>query len=993
VRRVVPAEADVEEVARAILRAARPRWRDAIDVNDQLLRWATRRPQFRTGLFRFVDAFPACTSARDVLDHLDEYLLTSDTPRLVRTGLRVADVLPGGAHAAEAVARMGIERMAQQFIGGRNEHEAVERVASLWSAGFAATVDLLGEKTLTLTDADAYTARVRAMLAALSAGATRLASRPSLEHDPWGALPRVNISVKASALAPLLAPATIDEGIAEALERLDPIVEHASAVGATIHLDTEHDELKDPTFALLRELGARRPNANLGCVVQAYRVDAERDLTELIAWSRATLEHPLQVRLVKGAYWDAEMIKAQAMGWRPPVWPEKDATDASYEQLTSILVAHAGAVRPAFASHNARSIAHALCAAEAAELPKGAIEIQLLHGMAQPLHDAVRARGVRTRVYVPIGDLVRGMAYLVRRLLENTANESFVRQRFTEHQDIDALVAPPSPHAPQVLATNGDRNGRRLTPKPGSEPFDNEPHAELRRVEVQERLVEAVRRVEGTLPFDVPLVIGGDRTTTDDSIVSVDPGRTDRVVCHSAAATIDDANAAVAVTRDTFPEWSATPWALRAEVLFATAELMRQRRDELTALEVLEAGKPLGEADADVCEAIDFCEYYGRAALRLGDGAPVMDKPGEDNRYWYEPRGVGVVIAPWNFPLAIPTGMVTAALVTGNTVVFKPAEQTPGVALRLAELLHEAGLPSGALAFLPGIGEQIGPALVEHPDVAFIAFTGSKAVGLDILRRASIVQPGQSCVKRVIAEMGGKNAVIVDADADLDEAVPAIVQGAFGYAGQKCSATSRVIACEPVADALEARLAGAVELVPVGQASDPSTVVGPLIDADALKRVRDYQTRAETEGRVLVQRPDELVDGWFAAPTLVALDSSDRSIARDEIFGPVLAVLRAPDFETAIAMANDTEYALTAGCFSRTPSHLERASRELRAGNVYLNRSTTGAMVGRQPFGGFGLSGVGSKAGGPDYLLQFVEPRSVSENTVRQGFAPSPSDV
>jgi RHH-type proline utilization regulon transcriptional repressor/proline dehydrogenase/delta 1-pyrroline-5-carboxylate dehydrogenase len=415
---------------------------------------------------------------------------------------------------------------------------------------------------------------------------------------------------------------------------------------------------------------------------------------------------------------------------------------------------------------------------------------------------------------------------------------------------------------------------------------------------------------------------------------------------------------------------------------------MRTRRDELAALEVVEAGKPLAEADADVCEAIDFCEYYGRDALRLGDGAPVLDKPGEANRYWYEPRGVGVVIAPWNFPLAIPTGMVTAALVCGNTVVLKPADQTPGVAFRLAEILLEAGLPPGALAFLPGIGEAVGPALVEHPDVAFVTFTGSKAVGLDIIERAARTQPGQRRVKRVVAEMGGKNAVVVDSDADLDEVVPAIVQGAFSYAGQKCSATSRVIACEPIADALEARLAGAVDLVPVGPACDPATVVGPLIDADAHQRVRRYQGRAEDEGRVLVQRADVPREGWFAGPMLVALDSPTTSIARDEIFGPVLAILRAPDFDTAIAMANDTEYALTAGCFSRTPSHLERAARELRAGNVYLNRSTTGAIVGRQPFGGFGMSGVGSKAGGPDYLTQFVEPRSVAENTVRQGFAP-----
>ncbi len=518
--------------------------------------------------------------------------------------------------------------------------------------------------------------------------------------------------------------------------------------------------------------------------------------------------------------------------------------------------------------------------------------------------------------------------------------------------------------------------------------FANEPHAELRRPDVPRRLEEAVGRVERALGFSVPLLIDGQERSTRATIVSVDPGRTGCVVCRSASATVADVDDAIAVARGAFDAWRRVSWPERAAVLTRTADLMRGRREDLTALMVLEAGKPLAEADADVCEAIDFCEYYAREALRLAGGGLVQQRPGEANRYSYDPRGVGVVIAPWNFPLAIPTGMVTAALVTGNTVVFKPAEQTPGIASQLVRLLLEAGLPPGALAFVPGVGEEIGPRLVEHPDVTFVNFTGSKAVGLDILRRAATVQRGQRHVKRVVAEMGGKNAVIVDADADLDECVPAIVQSAFSYAGQKCSAASRVIGVGDAYNALAARLTGATELVPVGLASDPSTVVGPLIDEDAWRRVRGYQDRAAEDGTVLVQRHDLPEGGWFAGPTLVAVNSPAAELARDEIFGPVLALLRADDFDAAIAIANDTEYALTGGCFSRTPSHLERAAHELRAGNIYLNRATTGALVGRQPFGGFGLSGVGSKAGGPDYLQQFVEPRSVSENTVRQGFAP-----
>ncbi len=589
-------------------------------------------------------------------------------------------------------------------------------------------------------------------------------------------------------------------------------------------------------------------------------------------------------------------------------------------------------------------------------------------------------------MYVPVGDLVPGMAYLVRRLLENTSNESFVRHRYTEGWEIDALVAAPDPAARAAL----DRRFERRPPTDSDEPgrFVNEPPAELRREEIRNQLVEAVDRVERELGFPVPLLIDGAAIGTRASITSVDPGRPDVTVCRSASAGVEHVAASIAAAVHAGPKWRATSWRERAAVLFRAADLMRRRRDELAALCVLEAGKPIAEADADVCEAIDFCEYYGRRAIDLGAGARLLQPMGEANEYRYQARGVGVVIAPWNFPLAISTGMVTAALVTGNTVVFKPAEQTPGIASRLVEILFEAGLPPGALAFLPGIGEEIGPALVEHPDVAFVTFTGSKAVGLDIIRRAAEVRPGQRHVKRVVAEMGGKNAIIVDSDADLDDAVPAILQSAFGYAGQKCSAASRVVAVDEIFDALAERLAGAADLVPIGHPRDPATVVGPLIDTEALERVRSYQELAATEGRVLVQRTDLPEVGWYAGPTVVELTDPHARIATEEIFGPVLALIRAATSTARSTIANDSDYALTAGCFSRTPSHLERAANELRAGNVYLNRGTTGAVVGRQPFGGFGLSGVGSKAGGPDYLLQFVEPRAISENTVRQGFAP-----
>jgi RHH-type proline utilization regulon transcriptional repressor/proline dehydrogenase/delta 1-pyrroline-5-carboxylate dehydrogenase len=486
----------------------------------------------------------------------------------------------------------------------------------------------------------------------------------------------------------------------------------------------------------------------------------------------------------------------------------------------------------------------------------------------------------------------------------------------------------------------------------------------------------------------VPALIDGRELRTIATIDSVDPADPSTCVAVSACCGAAEADAAIDVARRAWPAWRRAPAVERAAVLFRAAEWLRARRQEVAALEVFEAGKPWKEADADVCEAIDFCEYYGRQALRLDAGGAVESPPGERNALRYSGRGVGVVIAPWNFPLAIPCGMVVGALVAGNAVLFKPAEQTPAVAWRLVEALRAAGLPDGVLGFLPGVGEEVGAHLVAHPDVSFVVFTGSKDVGLGIVETAAVHRPGQRHVKRVIAEMGGKNALVVDADADLDAAVPIVIASAFGYAGQKCSAASRLIAVDAVHDQLLERVVGAARGLHVGHPREMGTDLGPLIDADAQARVRSYVAHARTAGRVVLAGDDVPDRGWFAGPTIVADVAPGDRLVTDEIFGPVLSVQRAVSFEDALALANDTDYALTAGIVSRSPAHIRTAIEELRAGNVYVNRSITGAVVGHHPFGGYGLSGVGSKAGGPDYLLQFVDPRAVSENTLRQGFAP-----
>ena len=597
--------------------------------------------------------------------------------------------------------------------------------------------------------------------------------------------------------------------------------------------------------------------------------------------------------------------------------------------------------------------------------------------------------GLRLRVYGPVGELVPGMAYLVRRLLENTSNESFVRHRFAEGRALDSLLAAPDV-GPATLppATSADR--RSATDPASPTPYDPEPVSEWRRASTRAEFAVALGRAETSLGAAVPALIAGERVPGASTLVSVDPSDPARVVATSAACTAEDADAAVAAAVQAAPGWRRAPVTERAGLLFRAADWLRARRHEVAALECFEAGKPWDQSDADVCEAIDFCEYYGRELLRLDAAAGdlVQSPPGESNRLTYQGKGVTAVIAPWNFPLAIPTGMTVAALAVGNPVILKPAEQTPLVAWQLIEALLAAGAPPGVVQFLPGDGEVVGARLVEHPSVAVIAFTGSKAVGLAINHAAAEPADGQALVKRVIAEMGGKNALIVDGDADPDQAVPGAVLSAFGYAGQKCSAASRLILVGQAYDAVVPRLVEATRELFVGHPRERRVQVGPVIDEAAHKRVRRYVEDAPRQGRVLATHPDVPPDGFFVPPTVVEVDDPDAPLARDEVFGPVLTVLRAGTLDEAIELANRTDYALTAGIYSRSPAAIRRAAAELRAGNVYVNRAITGAVVGRQPFGGYGLSGVGSKAGGPDYLLQFADPRVVTENTLRQGFAP-----
>lgn len=510
-------------------------------------------------------------------------------------------------------------------------------------------------------------------------------------------------------------------------------------------------------------------------------------------------------------------------------------------------------------------------------------------------------------------------------------------------------------------------------------PFRNEPLVDMTDPQLQSRMRSALRQVEAELGRDYPLVIGGERITTGSWITSRNPAQPDQVVGRVAKATPELVNSAVEAAQHAFESWGRTDPEARARCLLKAAAIIRRRAFEFSAWLVYEVSKSWAEAYADMAEVVDFLEYYAREMIRLGGDHPVVPFPGEHNALRYIPLGVGAVISPWNFPLAIMGGMTAASVVTGNTIVLKPASQAPVMAALFMEVLEEASIPPGVVNFLPGSGSEIGDAIVDHPGVRFVAFTGSKDVGVRIFQRAAVVHPGQKWLKRTILEMGGKDAIIVDSSADLDAAAEGVTVSAFGYQGQKCSACSRLIVLRDVYEPLIERLLGRVQAIKVGNPVEPDVFMGALIEEAALQKTRAYVEIGKSEGKLLYEREDVPTGGYFAGPVFIQCCSPDARIAQEEIFGPVVAVLVADTFDDALAIANGTEYGLTGGVYSRTREHLEKARSEFHVGNLYFNRKCTGALVGVQPFGGFNMSGTDSKAGGPDYLQLFLQAKSISE--------------
>jgi len=949
---------------------------------------------FKQEMFRFVDVFPYLTRPESVARHIQEYFCRPDQdfPKTMRWGL--SRVKPDSMAARLAARSIGknINTMGKQFITGETIDDAAKvMLKGRKKDGVAWTVKILKEAVTSTREEEAFLVQQIELMERYSEIVKEWPALGTGEPGgpDWGFSPQVNISLMASCLYSQYLPKScaMDYAIDRAKERLRPIYRKAMALNAYVLMDMEHLPARRFTLELFKSINDEpefRDWPHKGIAYQAYMKDAEPLLAELLDWAKKG-DHNFGMRLIKGAFWDEEVVLANLYNYPVPVFTNKHETDASFERCARMVLENHRHIQLKCGSHNIRSVAYVIgCAAELG-VPEDRLEFQMLHGMAENLREAWKKHNLRLRLYSPVGEIVPGMAYLVRRLLENTSSESFLRQSFVDGTAREEMLRDPAIVAQESPAPEKDYKIESEYGEKG--PFSNEPPVEWD-VPTHAAFAAALENTKKSFPRQVLPVVNGAPTAGEKKALSTDPNQPERVVAEVACADPGTIEKAVSAAKAAFVAWSVTAAEKRAGYLFKAAQQVRARHHDLAALLVYEAGKNWNEAQADICEAIDFLEFYGREMVRLDKPRVASELPGESSRLGFIPRGIGAVIAPWNFALPISIGMVSAAIVTGNTVVYKPASQTPAVGQAVYDIFDSVNLPEGVLNFIPGPGAEIGDFLVTHKDIAFTVFTGSKEVGLGIIEKSAHAPAGAQHVKNVIAEMGGKNAIIVDSDADLDAAVGPIIQSAFGYMGQKCSAASRLIVLEENYDKFVDKFKNAVETLLFGPAEDPRSDVGAVIDAGARQKIEQYIEIGLADGKLLTRGGEGEGPGHFVPPAVFIDISPASRLAQEEIFGPVVCILKVNDFEQALQVANGTPYALTGGLFSRSPANIERACREFMVGSLYINRGTTGAMMKRHPFGGFKMSGVGSKAMGQDYLPQFMFTRTIVENTFRSGFAP-----
>lgn len=937
-----------------------------------------KSPNFKTQMFRFVDVLPYLNDNNDVAKHLKEYFSDKDggLPSVFSFGASIGSLAPG---VLANTIKKNTTEMARLFITGDSPNDALPKLEENRKKQIAFTVDILGEATLSEAEALDYQKRYMEIIETLAQKSTSWEKQELIDTNHLGDIPKVNVSVKLSSLYSQVKVTAWEESKRILMERVEPIFDLAMKHGVTVNLDMEHYQIKDLTldvFKSLLSMPKYKSYPYFGIVLQAYLRDSYDDFKNMIAFAKHR-GVPFTVRLVKGAYWDSEVIHAKQSSWDIPVYTNKQESDANYERCALLMLENYQHIHLALASHNARSIAATLVKAEEMGVPRNAFEVQMLFGMGDNFKKALIDLGYRVREYATIGEMIPGMAYLVRRLLENTSNESFLRSSSSGEVSFDKLLKDPSI---DLVASSKD---------PNLSGFINEPLVDFANTKQRIRFEDALQKVKSELPIkEIKGYVNGQFVSSEKQLIRISPNDGTTKVCDFYSLTNTQVDEAIQGAETAFKEWRKTSVEHRSKMIHKLADLMQSHRNEIAALEVFEVGKPWAEADGDLTEAIDFCRYYAEDIKKVGAGQKVGSVPGEHSHYHYIPKGVVGVIAPWNFPFAILAGMVAGALVTGNTVLIKPAEQSTATGYKLLELLNQLGLPKGVVQFLPGLGETVGAQIVADPRVSMIAFTGSKEVGLKIIEQAGKTVPGQTHVKSCMIEMGGKNAIIIDSDADLDEAVKAVIYSAFGFSGQKCSACSRVIVLPQNYELFINRLVEATSSIYTDTPENPRTFLGPVVDEESYKRLQDVIEKGKQEATLAYHGETRPQQGYYVTPTIFTDVKPDSFLAQQEFFGPILAVIKAKDIDDALEIANGTEFALTGGAFSRSPVNIEKIKNTYEAGNVYINRTITGAMVDRHPFGGYKMSGLGSKTGGPDYLKQFMVPRVITENTMRRGFSP-----
>lgn len=971
----------------------------------KMLEYFSAHPRLQTQLFRFIEALPYMRDDADIADHFKQYLQQGDVSLPLPFQMAIAFKRPDSAwgRALGANIRKGSFMMARGFMTGTNTTEAIAYAESLRKRGMTFTLDVLGEATIGDLQADHAASTYMELIEALGRASHAWSPIPLLDATSTGPMPRANISVKLTALDPVFDPVDPERAYAVIRRRMTPLLLRARELDVFVNVDMESFRYRDMTFWIFKRLMSEpefRDWPDAGIVVQAYLQDAREDMLDLLDWVKRRGTE-IGIRLVKGAYWDSETTKAIRNGTSIPVWTQKWQSDACYEELTRIMLEHADIIRPAFASHNVRSLAHVMAVAESLDLSPQDYELQMLAGMGEPLKAAIAEMGRCLRVYCPYGELIKGMAYLIRRLLENTSNDSFLKNRFGDRSAYDNLLRVPE----SAGLDSGEPVSATLPKRDYEDPFEdcsmiassvgldftNATAMGFSNSEQREKVATAIASLRSKSGKDRLLRIGDKDVGSEDWLISHDPAYPDQIVARVASADLAQADQAVAAAAKAMPNWRSQPYSVRADVLRRVAKALEERRFEFIAQLVREIGKNPIQADGEVVEAIDYFNYHAALLERLGERPRRRDVPGEENVLVYEPCGVCLLIGPWDFPLAMLSAMISASVAMGNAAIVKPSSKAPIVAAMLMELLADARLPDGVVNYLPAAGESVGQALVEHPDVHLVAFCGSSPNAVKVAESAARIRPRQGHFKRTIIDAGGQNAIIVDHDVDVDEAVMGVLESAFAFGGQKCTACSRVIVLADVYEEFCRKLAGAAEQLEVGDPADVGHSIGPVIDGETQERLRTLIARQKEKHPVLFETESSRVpvSGFYVTPVIFKDVDPESELAQEEVFGPVLAVMKARDFDHAIELANGSPYALTGGIYSRSPAHIASARERFRVGNLYINRKITGSQVDVQPYGGRQLSGDGARLGSLDYLLQYCRPRTISENTLRHGLTKS----